>query len=549
MKKVIQFIIAQLVRPECVLAIILFVMLLIDRLVSYDNIMAVNLNGWIGLFVGVMPWVALACVPVLAFGKWSRFIYYPVILLMLILETITVFTRINFHMQLDGDIVGILLNSSPSEMKWFVGHYFTLSSTFAALLIMIVTIFLIMAVHRLKKFTWTRHKAMCSAALLLSFCLTTPVCKDMKAAFNRLTSIFLITDSIDQWARYSQLSEMQKHPTLPNGLSAADNEAHPCLGVFVLGESATRNRWSLYGYSRKTTPCMDAIRDELFIYSDLVAAAPNTARSMYFLFTPATIERPSGCRYTFAQALDSVGIESVLYSNHSRWGRWDGVESFVFAGCRSMLFMGEQNLQSPWYDDVLLQYMDSMLAADVKSRVVFLHLMGSHVPQSRQYPHTNMPFVTGEFAHLSSGEKLQPAYCQEHYDNSIHFTDKILNGIVDRLRRRGGLSWMIYLSDHGETPNSKGWRVATDLDLWEIPMIMWMSEEYRKRYPDVVNALKAAQGKPLQSDMLLAGFLHIAGVRGGDVESEADFLDEKFKCRMPRIISDKVQYPPDASPK
>jgi glucan phosphoethanolaminetransferase (alkaline phosphatase superfamily) len=97
---------------------------------------------------------------------------------------------------------------------------------------------------------------------------------------------------------------------------------------------------------------------------------------------------------------------------------------------------------------------------------------------------------------------------------------------------------MVYLSDHGESPDSKTWRTATDPDVWEVPMVIWLSDEYRLRFPETAAAVAAAVGKPLQSDQLLTGFLHLTGVRGCGVGTSDDFLDASFVPRAVRMVED-----------
>ena len=70
--------------------------------------------------------------------------------------------------------------------------------------------------------------------------------------------------------------------------------------------------------------------------------------------------------------------------------------------------------------------------------------------------------------------------------------------------------------------------------MWDVPMIVWLSDEYRRLHPDVVAALAVAAKLPLQSDQLLPGILRIAGIRfsGG-----MDFTSGKFVPRTPRKIN------------
>ena len=107
---------------------------------------------------------------------------------------------------------------------------------------------------------------------------------------------------------------------------------------------------------------------------------------------------------------------------------------------------------------------------------------------------------------------------------------------LETLEESGRPSWLIYLSDHGETPSSKNWRTATDRDLWDIPFVVWTSKEFKEKYPEKVLKLTAAKDKPLQSDQLLYGLLDFAGVEGLGIEPCENFLDEEFRPRRPRLI-------------
>lgn len=521
-------------RSECTLAAILFALLFVDRAVCYSDLGEINLNGWIWFFYSLVSWVALAMAPLCGLGSISRFFYYPVVVLFIWLEAATVFVRANFKMQLDGDWVGIVMGSSPSEIKWFVGHYFGVKFVMVTIGLVVVTTLALRVVSGLGKAVRSKAKMCASLVAIAMFCSLTTVFTKPGETFSALSTIFLIKDTFGCFAHYRELANLKNHPALPEDMSIADGVDSGMTGVFVLGESATRNHWSLYGYGRKTTPCLDGLRDELIVYDDLVTPVSCTATAMELLFTTATIEDTSILSYTFAQVLSGLGYRASLYSAQERWGRWDGSETFAFAGCEPMLFVGETELKSPWYDDELLKYLEDDLPCGQKGSVKFLHLRGSHAPASSQYPPDGMPFVPEKFKH--SADAGDPAKTLNHYDNSIYFTDKILGRIIARLKESRGPAWMVFLSDHGETPSSKSWRFATDRDLWEVPMVIWVSDEYKARFPDTYAALKDSVCKPLQSDQLLAGFFHIAGVRGCGVGTEFDFLSKRFKPRFPRKI-------------
>ena len=254
---------------------------------------------------------------------------------------------------------------------------------------------------------------------------------------------------------------------------------------------------------------------------------------MRYLFTTRTIERNDDLRYTMSQVLRQVGFDVSLYSNQERWGETDGDETFIFAGCDPMVFMSEKG-ETNRYDEVLLRYLNDELGKDSLRQTVFLHLLGSHFPCNEKYPMAGVPFEPEKVKNYYAA--YDPSIMQNHYDNSIWYTDQVLERIIQDLESRKRPCCMIYLSDHGETPSAKGWRTATDRDLWNVPFVVWVSPEFRMKYPDKVKCLEDSKSRRLQSDQLLYGILGLLGVSGLDSQPSEDFLNESFaprgKCRI-----------------
>ena len=437
-------------------------------------------------------------------------------------------------MQLDGDWIGIVLGSSPSELKLFIFHYAGWRFFLATAFVLALASIAVAIARKTKNVEKSQKKTRIGYAAMLVFCTLLPVFYSPSIAFKTSPVVLLISDSISNFCHYKRMAKMKKKPKIPKALSFADNVDASCYGVFILGESATRNHWSLYGYSRQTTPRIDRFKDELTVFTDLVSPISNTAKAMELIFTMSNMDNPDKPICTYSQMLKEAGFYVSLYSSQSRWGRWDGTESFIFAGCEPLLFMDEENLTNPWYDDVLLKYLDKDLKSHPldKPSVTILHLRGSHFPADAHYPSDKKPKALEDFIASQTTQNIDT----NTYDNSIFYTDIILGETLERLKKKGGPAWMIYLSDHGDSIGEGSWRLVNDRNVWEVPMIIWLSEDYKKKFPKVTQAIRDAAQKPLQSDQLLQGFLQLAGLKGWEIGSEKDFLSNDFKPRFPRLI-------------
>lgn len=516
-----------------------------DQLSAYGFDMPSSFKWFVVLCVNSMLWVGLLLIPQILFGKRSRLFYVPFFLIAEFLILIEWYVRINFGMNIAGEWIGILLSSSASEVREFITGVATPMFVIASALSLTGAVFAVRLLWR--QSCSGMGRAGVGLSLLIGACFVgwhPKIVNDPLSVVLASPAFDLLYDTFSQGEHYAKLNRMKDAPKLPSGLTLRPAAgAKPLFAVFVIGESATRNRWSLYGYGKPTTPRMDGIRDELCVFTDFIGSTPRTESTLRVLLTEATVAAPLDLNCNMSQILRAAGFRCVLFSSHERWGKWDGVEPFYFCGCDEIRFMSEENLPSPWYDDSLLPYLDREIAkADGKPTVVFLHLRGSHVFSGTQYPAGFRPFEPERIEHWR--DRGNPSLTSNHYDNSIAFTDKVLGDVVERLRAMGRPTMMLYLSDHGESVDTPHWRDERDVNVWELPLVCWFSPLYRKAYPTTVGATFAARNRPLQMERLLPGLVSLVQVVGYG-RPEDDFHDASFACKAKRKIRNgKVDYDP-----
>jgi len=484
----------------------------VDNLIPRLDWSYMNRNGWLMYCFLLIPWTALLLAPALLLGKVSRFLYYPAVLVLVFVETVTMFIRWQFKVQMDGSWVAIVAGSSLREMGEFVGRYFGATFVLLSVFVVAFAVFACRTVSHLRDLRHSWRHVLAGLACLGLFFLMTPFPEAPMETLESRSSVFFLTDAVNKWESYRLLFRMNGAPQLPANLRRGRGVDASVTGVFVIGESASRSRWHLYGYGRPTTPCVEALGSSVVVFSNVTAATAYTGQAIPLMMTSATLEAPNDFRYSFSQALSALGYRTVLFANQERMGKFGAPETYVFDGCEDVVFLAETGKSGVWYDDALLPYLRGELdnGDPGRPKVSFLHLMGSHINVSERYPPSFAPFAARPMRHSCEGEDTK--MMSDHYDNSIAFTDKLLGEVVAMLQKKGGPSWMIYLSDHGETPDEKGWRTATSRQLWEVPMVVWLSPEYRSRFPEIVTMLKMRAAEPQRSDRLLDLFLAVAGV-------------------------------------
>ncbi len=515
-----------------------FLFLFLDRFVYFTAPRA-HIRGSLDVARFILPWALVGMLPLWLMGRYSRFIYWVVAPVAVVFECVEWVARLNFGMNLTGSWLGIVMDSSPDEMRCFFWQYTTFKGVLCVLGVLVLIAFVCWCIS-LVRFTKVSKISLVAAFFsLLVFIYANNLPKSKLYGKTRpLPAVHLLPSTVHNFTSFRQFAQMKSSPSLPLGIRAVASTNEAVTGVFVIGESDTRTHWGLYGYPRDTTPEMSALREELVVFSDLVTPDGRTNEAIISLFTTRTLEAPSVVRYALPQVLRACGFDAALYSNQRRWDGFESSGTYAFAGCDPVLFRRKFD-DTNSYDDGLLKHLDKSLASTSGPRVVFLHFLGSHYVYRDRYPESeDLPFDA------KVGDKRQKTI--DEYDNSIWYTDKILGEIVRRVRALHKPAWVVYVADHGETPSAKSWRTMTDLDLWEIPFIVWTSPEFRAQYPERIEALRRAKDKALQTDQLLPGLLRFMGVEGLDVAPRDDFLDDAFQPRCPRRIrEERVPYPVD----
>ena len=457
-----------------------------------------------------LKWGLLMSAPAFFFGRRMRVPYLALWGYVVAVESVEVVARLRYGMSLDGDWLMILLTSSAAEMREFFGQLggaFVCAVGVCAAAALAGGWFFFRAVPYPQV---SRSSVAVGCLCCLPFVLSNIVLSNPLAAANDTMYAFLPVDTVHNCAMYRDMVRTVNEPRLPAFDASAAERVKDTLGVFVIGESVARSHWHLYGYARPTTPMIDAVKDELVVFRDVKAIHSTTGKSLRTLLTEVTRENPRETRSTFPQQCAAAGYRCSLFSAHSRWGRWEGVETLLFAGCATKHYLHEQDDAGPdTLDDALLPpFHEELLLNSGSGLIAFLHLMGSHAPPMFRYPpgRSIYPRHKGDVAPGVVDPKSVAAVMADTYDNSIAFTDILLGRVIDMLKGAGRPCFMVYLSDHGETPMSGFWRDQRSPDLFDVPFVIWFSPEYRKRYPEIVASASRLAEASISMDRLLPVF-------------------------------------------
>ncbi|NDV79155.1 phosphoethanolamine transferase [Dysgonomonas sp. 511] len=227
--------------------------------------------------------------------------------------------------------------------------------------------------------------------------------------------------------------------TLPEGIVLNDTLPVPQKIYLVIGESAYRKHWSLYGYPVKTTPFIDSlsqVQPQQMYYYDGIASAPFTrnALRMALSFASPVDLQPFYENKTLINMANDAGYATYWISNQGSSAIEDSYLGYIAASANHTIYPKGNYMAN---DDFVLL---SILRAERKEKekqFFVLHLVGSHNDYSDRYDQTDAETISGNNT------------VTNQYDRSIHHTDRVLREIY-QVMTQDSTALLLFFSDHGE---------------------------------------------------------------------------------------------------
>ena len=286
----------------------------------------------------------------------------------------------------------------------------------------------------------------------------------------------------------SYQDEQAEEIKLPDG-TITDHEK--TVVVLVIGESARKANFQLYGYQRDTNPLLSK-QEGLKVYQATACATYTTAG------TKAILEpKDSGDLYELLPNYAFRTGVDVSWRT-SNWGEPPiHIDEYLTDTDLSDLYQGKSND----YDDILYYGLRERIESSKKDKVlIILHTSTSHGPKyADKYP-KQFEVYKPVAKNIEEGEK-NIGMLINAYDNTIRYTDFLLNSLINTLREmKDWHSAMIFISDHGESlGENKMFMHGLPMKLapkvqYEIPFLVWTSDGFRT-YKQTSSSQDAPEGE------------------------------------------------------
>ncbi len=276
--------------------------------------------------------------------------------------------------------------------------------------------------------------------------------------------------------------EQAEEILLPDGKITDDEKA---VVVLVIGESARKANFQLYGYKRDTNPLLSK-QQELKVFQCNACATYTTAGTKAIL-----------------EPVNSGDLYELLPNYAFRMGADVSWRTYNWGEPPIHIdeYLDDQKLSAMYpdtdgrYDAILFAGLRERIASSKKNKVlVILHTSTSHGPQyANKYP-KEFEVYKPVAKNVEEGEK-NVGMLVNAYDNTIRYTDYLLDGLINTLRdMKDWKSAMIFISDHGESLGEKGIFMhglpmqLAPKEQYEVPFLVWTSEGF-KTYKNTLPAV------------------------------------------------------------
>ncbi len=302
--------------------------------------------------------------------------------------------------------------------------------------------------------------------------------------------------------------------------------------VLVIGEASRAANWQLYGYNRETNPLLSK-RDDITLFKQITTQSNTTHKSVPMILSSVhTSQHEELYNRTGLMALfNEAGFTTCFISNQQPQG---AMIDYLANDANFVTY-----LDAPYHDGGLVEALESALSEIRSQKILFvLHTYGSHFSYHQRYPREFARFMPDDDVAISSAniEMIRNAY-----DNSILYTDYVLNEIINLFEAREDIcSAMFYCADHGEdlldTKEERFLHSSPTTTYYQLHVasIMWFSPLYRELFADKVESAQYNKDAPATTYSVFHTMVDLASIYSPYTNLKASLVSKDFDAAARR---------------
>ncbi|MCO6537199.1 MAG: phosphoethanolamine transferase CptA [Gilliamella sp.] len=489
-------------------------------------------------------------IPVLIFPNYTRKIATIFGLIIGCLSLVSVGYFVIYRQEFSQSVFFVMAESNYSESSEFVQQYFSIKLVIVLIIYSLVGVYLWSKVRPVYIKTSTKW----IVSLLIAIYAIMPVFISViikkssieKAGTHLLTRMETTVpwQLINSYLAYrSQLKNMEdilNHlDTLPPVENLKDaNGNTPRTLALVIGESTTRNRMSIYGYGRNTTPQIEQFKKDntdFVVFNDVVSSRPYTIEILQQALTFADEKHPDLYLKTpsLINLMKQAGYKTFWITNQQTMTKRNTMLTMFSKQADEQFYMNnDRNQSSRQYDESVFEPFKKVLADNAEKKFIVIHLLGTHMKYEFRYPKDGKYDLFKDkesIPYLLDDDKVN---VYNSYDNAISYNDYVTTTLFNIFKNSKENGFMLYFSDHGEdvyqTPphnvlgrNEK----APTKTMYTVPFMLWQSPTWVATHP---NNYQAYVDRKFSTQDLIHTWSDLAGLSYNLYVPEKSIVNPNF---------------------
>ncbi|MDR9753628.1 phosphoethanolamine transferase CptA [Pseudomonas sp. SZMC_28357] len=315
--------------------------------------------------------------------------------------------------------------------------------------------------------------------------------------------------------------------------------------VLVIGESTNRQRMSLYGYPRKTTPELDKLKDQLAVFDNVITPRPYTIEALQQVLTFADEENPDLYLSTpsLVSMMKQAGYKTFWITNQQTMTKRNTMlTTFSEQADEQVYLNNNRNQNAAQYDGDVIAPFNKALTDSAPRKLIVVHLLGTHMSYQYRYPPTFDKFKDRQGVPAGVRDDQVPTY--NSYDNAVLYNDFVVSSLIKDYAKSDPNGFLLYLSDHGEDVfDSPGHttlgrnEAKPTAPMYTIPFMAWASPKWRENHDwNFAGDLS----RPYSSSHLIHTWADLAGLSFDELDHSKSLVSDSFKAR-PLLIGNPYE--------
>lgn len=323
------------------------------------------------------------------------------------------------------------------------------------------------------------------------------------------------------------------------------------IHVLIIGESNRYDHWQVNGYEKETSPLLKE-RKNLISFSNVSAGAYITELSVPLLLTGLSADNYENHLYQkgIPGIFNELGFNTFWISNQVDRGNIL-LHSTEAKNKKQLISIEQLDSTKKIFNNLDMSLVDefkTVLKNSGGKTFVVIHTLGSHWNYSARYPN--------EFDYFKPSYKTMNVKPNDikfrnvlvnSYDNSVRFTDAVIDSVISLVNNYDAFSSVTYISDHGVDLMDDDRKLVyrnpiPSKNVAHIPFFIWYSSKFEQLFPLNISNLKINSKRKISSENLLHTLSGMLGIYIKNRKIEKDISNINFKDNKQLILGNSKVY-------